>query len=63
MYLVIIYLRIKLESEDRKLKFDWLDFMNQVPKFFSFMVQSYPKITLQTIRFGLFTNKMKPVKF
>ena len=32
----IIQLRTKKELGDRKLKFDWLDFINQGPKFWDF---------------------------
>ena len=34
---VIRYLRNKLESEDRKMKFDWPDFINQGPKLLGLM--------------------------
>ena len=34
---VIRWLRTKQELGDRKLKFDWIDFINQGPKFWGFM--------------------------
>ena len=33
----ISYLRTKKELGDRKLRFDWLNFINQGPKFWGFM--------------------------
>ena len=53
---LIRLLRTKLESEDRKLRFDWLNFINEGPNFLGFMGSSYPKITLKThktSKFGL----------